>query len=794
MNLSIRRAILISCAAALPASAWAQTGATSTGASGGLEEIVVTAQKRTERLQDVPVAVTVLSADQLAQRNVGDITDLNNLVPSVNLIGSWNGRVPLGVRGISSNASESTVGLASGVAIMVDGVSVPSDSSSANELADIQSVEVLKGPQSTLGGRAASAGIINIVTRGPTDHFTGDISATATNDDEYRFNGFLAGPLAEGIAGSLSFYDGSRKFPVMNLYNGERSGQKNDGVRGKLRFKPNENLTITLVGDYHQSNSKGDNFVYSYITPGADLLFGTSPPPLPPPVVNAVSQGHVLAGVTPSWNNQYANSVAPNIRSDNRDDNFSVIVDYALGDLTLGSTTAYQHEKTYNVQDLFVNSAFFSNDFRNAFASIIGAFPGSPGTWADFNNTQTQDLDIKQTSEELKLVSPTNRDFSYVVGLYLSDSKVTLDAVRTFTPAAATYDVTADTKTYDIYGRGTWAIAPNTKVFAGLRFNEDRLSYDYSAPGSTANSSNSDASHAIVGDLGLQFQVDRNSMLYATYSRGYAPRVFNTGIYSGGTATAPTGALPVTSQTKINSFEVGSKGTYLDNRLSLNADLFYTVYSDYQVQTSASIPGVNAPINFLVPAGKARTEGVEFETTFVPDSSTRLDLNLAYIKAEFVEYNGAPCWGNGVSQTAALGCLPVAGAPGQVAQNVSGDPMPNAPKFKGVLTGEKKYAVSDGNVDLVLGGSYAYRSSAQMQPDQNPETLQGAYGILNLTLGLREGHGRWSVTAFCNNVTDKHYAADVEDFWSGPWNSNAVVIQPARDSNRYYGIKLKAGW
>src|ERR1700722_3079099 len=186
--------------------------------SAQLEEIVITAQKRTERLADVPVSASVVSQDALLRSNAGDITDLNNLVPSVDLVGTFNGRVPIGIRGISSNANEATVGLASGVAIMIDGVPVPSDSQSGNQLEDVKSVEVLKGPQATLGGRTASAGIINIVTRGPTDHLTADMSATGTSDGEVRFNGFVGGPFSEQILGSLSVYGNTRHFPIINEY------------------------------------------------------------------------------------------------------------------------------------------------------------------------------------------------------------------------------------------------------------------------------------------------------------------------------------------------------------------------------------------------------------------------------------------------------------------------------------------------------------------------------------------------------------------------------------------------
>src|SRR5208283_829503 len=161
-----------------------------------LEEVIITAQKRSERLEDIPVAAQVVSSQVLAAANVADLSDLNNLVPSVQFNGTINGRVPTGIRGISTVSSEGTVGISSGVAVMIDGVPVPSDSFDANNVMGIQSIEVLLGPQSTLGGRTAAAGVINLTTRGPTDVPQGFANATATTDREYRLEGFLSGPLS----------------------------------------------------------------------------------------------------------------------------------------------------------------------------------------------------------------------------------------------------------------------------------------------------------------------------------------------------------------------------------------------------------------------------------------------------------------------------------------------------------------------------------------------------------------------------------------------------------------------
>ena len=796
VNDNIRKAILIACASAVPGFVHAQTQPATPVAAGTLEEIVITAQKRTEKLQDVPVSASVVSSDALAKQNAADITDLNNIVPSVNLNATINGRVPLGIRGVSSNANEATVGLASGVAIMIDGIPVPSDSYNGNQLDDVAQVEVLKGPQSTLGGRTASAGVINLVTRSPTDHLEGAVSVTATNDHEYRGNFYVSGPLSETVQGSLSAYGNTRDYPITNIATGDKTSQKTSGFRGKLLFKVNDDFDIRLMGHYAEAKSEGFNFVYTYLTPGASLLFGTGPNMFPPPVQSTVSQSTLMAGITPSWSNLKYNSPVTQSGADVKDTDGSIALEYRFGGNTLTSTTGYQHETQTNIQDLFALATYFSNDisasFTNFFLNILhlpGVPPGTPASWAPFNNTQTQLIDVKQLTEEIKLASPVDQDISYLFGFFYSDVKVGLTQFRTFTPAAVNYFVEPDTKTYDIYGRVTWKLAPDTSLVTGLRYNADRLSYNenqlVAAPYGAYASSGSDNSSAVVGDISLKHNLDRNSMIYGTYSRGYAPRVYNTAL-----ALHDNNPVTPVGQTHVDNFEIGSKGFYLDHRLSLNVSIFDTIYKDYQIQSYSALPGSVAPPLILSNVGKAETRGVEADVAYAASPLTVLSLNAAYVDAKFVNYFGAPCWG-GPSQQPATECTTHPNVVG-LTQDVSGSPMPNSPKFKGTLGVEQRVPIESAPVDIVLGGTYAYRTSAQMLPDQNPQGIQSAFGILNLTAALRDKTGKYSVTFFANNVTNHVYYGDVEDFWTGPWGSNAIVAQPARDAQRYFGVRLKA--
>ena len=768
---------------ALAQQAATPTGPAATEASAGLEEVVITAQKRTEKLQDIPVSAAVLSADAIGKFNAGDISDLNRLVPSVNLNGTINGRVPLGMRGISTVQSEFNAGLASGVAIMIDGVVVPSDSRAANALEDIQSVEVLKGPQGTLGGRAAAQGVINIVTRRPSDTFGGTLGVTATNDGEYRLNGFVTGLVTSGVDYSLTGYYTKRTFPIANTDLNHDTTEDVYGARGKLLFKPNENLDITLAARLGKDNSDGFNFVYTRVPPGNCLLIGACPPPGTPGFpLGFLEQTVLLPGITPSFNNlKYASPI--DVYANVKDTDYSMDIQYRLGDLTLGSTTAYQHEVSTSVQDLFAVDNFFWN-----------LLSGAPGSGAPpFDNRQTVLVDSKQVSEELKLASPTNQPFSYLVGLYYSDNKVDLSLSRNLLPALQNSESQPDTKTTALYARSTWKFTPDNALVTGLRYNRDQESYTYVQTSYDASfpppvlyfglsDSNSRSESTIVGDVSLQHNYSADVMSYATYSRGYAPSVFN--MAEGLTAT--NRSVSSAKKTDIDDFELGTKGTYLNRHLTVNVAAFYTKYKNFQVQAVVPNGSINPP-SILVNAG-AETKGLELDLSAAATEHLRLNLNAAYVDAIITDFRNAPCYGPDSATSA-----PVAACVNGE-QDVSGKPMPNAPKIKYTLGVEQTIPVANGADDVVLGANYAYRDSAEMLADQNPYAVMPSVGILNLSVALHTGGGKSSLTLFANNVTDKVYYTDLEDFWSGPWKGNAIVGQPARDAHRYFGLRFTTGF
>jgi iron complex outermembrane receptor protein len=741
--------------------------------SSGIEDIVITAQKRKERLQATTVSVQTLQAATLANSNVSDISDLSKLIPSASIQGTTNGRVPYAMRGITTTANEGNVGLSSGVAILVDGVSIPSDSHAADQIEDVQNIQVLKGPQATLGGRSASAGVVAITTRGPTSIWTGDAGATFTTDNEKRGNFFLAGPLTDQLSMSISGYGNETPYPIYNEYNGKYTTVTNYGVRGKLQYKPNNDLTITLNGHFSKDQSYGDNFVYTYIDPGSALLSSFLQPPFGPPGINFSVPG-LMGNIKPHYGNLTADSIAQNEGAIITARDVTLNIDQRLGDLDLTSTTAYQSESEKDIQDLFVVNQYFFTELTG------GAAP--------FNNNQDIRNNVSQFSEELRLASPSTDKLNYIVGFYFSNSRIDSLIYRGLAPASENLHVQPDTKTADIYARTTYNFTPHIAVTGGLRANYDMLSYSYlqtayapfTIPGDPAappqNSAGSYNAGVLVGDISAKYTFNRNAQAYVTYTRGYAPSAYNTA--SPLFTSAP---LKPVARMDINDFEVGTKGTYFDHTLLINADAFYTLFDNYQIEAFSNIPGLLNPPLVLSSAPKVQTHGLEVDGTWRATDALTINLNAAYIDATFVTWHDAPC-------IAASACI----------QSVDGKTLPNSPKLKFTLDTNYDLPLPFfGGMDLVFDGNYAYRTSAEMTPDQNPYTRLPAFGILNLNLTAQFDGGKYSAQIFVDNVGNTPDYVDVEDFWDTVWSSptgseHAANAQPGRDSRRYAGIKLNA--
>jgi iron complex outermembrane receptor protein len=768
-----------------PAPAQPPPPATQAARAGTIEDVVITAQKRKERLQSATVSAQTLQPTVLQNNNVSNIADLSNIIPSVSIQGTTNGRVPYAMRGVTTTANESNVGLNSGVAVLLDGVSVPSDSHAADQIEDIVNIQVLKGPQATLGGRAAAAGVIDEITHSPTATWTGQASGTFTTDKEERGSFFASGPINDVLGMSIAGYGNETPYPIYNKYTGKYTTDTNRGVRAKLQYKPNADFTATLGLHFAQDHSYGTNFVYNYITPGSALLSFGLQPPFGPPGINFSVPG-LMPGVTPHYGNTDANTIAQNTGAIITSRDATLNLDYNLGAADITSITAYQSESEKDIQDLFVVDQYF-------FTELTGG--GAP-----FDNNQDVRNNVHQFSEEARIANSSTATLSYIAGVYYSDETVDSGTFRGLVPALVDTFVSPNTKTADLYGRLTYSITPKFSLTGGLRTNYDMLTYSYDqgayAPStlfpSNISSSGTYNANTVVGDITGKYQFNPQVMAYASYSRGYAPAAFNTA-----SPLFNTTPLKPVAREDINDFELGEKGTYLDRTLLLNVNAFYTIYDNYQIETFPDITGLLNPPLILENAPKAQTHGVELDTTWRPTDQITLNFNAAYIDATFVDWKNAPCPGNlSIAGTPLAGCTEPADA--TPFQNVSGKTLPNSPKFKFYLDAAYDLPLPVlGGMDIVFDGNYAYRTSAQMLPDQNPHAVQGAYGLLNLSATAQFLDDKYSVKVFVNNLTNQVYYTDIEDFFDSVWSSptgveQSIQGQPGRDARRYAGFTLTA--
>lgn len=764
-----------------PAAGFAQTAPASAASAAApvLQEGVITSQKRVERLKDTPVAASVMSSEVLEKANATDISDINNLVPSVQLKGSFNGRVPYSMRGISTTANEAAIGLTSGVSIMIDGVPVPSDSTAANDLADVRRVEVLKGPQSTLGGRTASAGVINFVTQQPSRSFSGSAGFTLTDDHEYRGNLFVTGPAGEMLAYSLSLYGSRREYPIRNVLLDEQSQSKSRGARAKLMLSPDKTLDLTLTARVADGTSDGGTFTYQYLTPGAELF-----PFFPWNGGHGQSQAIALGGVTPGYGNtEYASPVR--MQSETRDRDLSLNIEKRFGDYTFTSTTARMSNRQNNLQDVPIVATYFLNDLRGPLPT-----PADGGPPYYFNEQRIR-IEPTSVTQEFKIASPLNQPLSYVAGLFYSDVDVTQDWNRLMFVNPKIDTVRSQTQSLGLYGRGTWTLSEATSLLAGLRANRDRIEYRIDDHAHALASSGSDTSHTVVGDLTLRRKLGKDQMAYATFSRGYKPRAYNTA------ATLQNNdPLAPVEQEKINHFELGSKFTLLGGKLTLNTALFNTEYKNYQVQIFDNVGGGYVNNLILSSAGRARTRGLELDGMLAAGDDTRVNFSAAYIDAKFLRFGGAPCYPGQTDGCTVNQPNPADPSTWFGTQDLSGKTMPDSSKLKLVLGVEHVLQQQWLPWELRLNAQYSYRTKANLQANQNPKTLQPAYGLMNIGATASSPDGKYSVGLFVNNLFNRFYLVNAEDFFSGLWGStaNAVIGQPARDARRYAGLRFSVNF
>ena len=776
-------------------------------------DIIVTAQKRSERLQDVPLAVTVVGGDLLASQGRSSIEGAQYLVPALNFLKSGTTlNQSIFLRGVGT-ATFSIAGEPS-VSTVVDGVVFSRAGEAFSDLVDIDRLEVLRGPQGTLFGKNASAGVINIVSRQPTRDFAGYVEAGYYSRAEYRGRAVVNIPIGDMVrtrfTGFYDNYDGN----IINQARGNRhvNGFEHYGGRAQLVADFSPNVTLTLIGDYHRNN---DDCCAEVIATGT------------PVVTNGALTGFTTTNLAfsalPTPQGDKTRRVNQDLITATRETGygFSGQLDIAGGPLgTVTSITAYRNWKNTEIRD--------GDWLDRAYIGFNQLHDNGPQTGNTF-------------SQELRLTSPGHQLVDYVIGAYYSrafservftrNDQVCTSAVTpaptTLTPCSSalanpstfpsgTADFGSTFKNLAVFGQATLNISSRFRLIGGLRYTNDELSVFHkrvatglalngagqptAAPGIQPNfdqgvfdrynallASGSTVAAALAaaplgsngipfstkthntnwsGKGGFQFDIVPQSTFYATYSRGYKGPAYN--VFFNLTATGTNTISPETS----DAYEAGLKNTLFGGTLVLNLAGFYAKYHNFQANNPDLVAGV--VVTRFTNAGEVSTRGGELDVIWRPLADLSISGGAAYTEARVDNFFAAP-------GAAASAIIP------------AGTPLGFAPKFKANGSVDYRYR-SGGAIDFFGGVQGSYQSSelALFAPDpvqRQLGTIHG-YGLVNLSAGIVTADDRLRITAQVRNLFDQSFAAAISN--GGP--GGAYRYQIPRDADRYYGVTARVGF
>ena len=746
------------------------------GTSG--EDIVVTARFRTESLNSVPIAITALRGSSLAEKNLNNLQDIASIVPTVDFrAGASNKDRTIFIRGIGTVTT--SPGVESSVSTVVDGVVLVRPGQQTLDLGEIDRVEVLRGPQGTLFGKNASAGVINIVTKGPTDSDYGHAEAGYYEGGEYRFKGTVSGPIVPGkLDYLLSGLIGGWKGNVTDQTSDSHvNGYKRRGVRGKLKWTPTETLSVVASADY----------LYQRDDAPTGVVASTGRRAFPSGVFtnSAVLPAYLATqGITASLKNR---TIQSSFVSEVRDKNYggSVQADLSLGEFTLTSITAYREWKNRQHQD--------QDNFADTAAGLppVGIPQGEDRGTVDFN----------QLSQELRLTSPKGGLLDYVLGAYFlraktdetyrRDIRQALAPRANFIPPAycpadsrpgvrhdcgvAAYGIVA--KNYSLFGEANVNFTPSFRAIVGGRLIRDKLSSYHNristsmlAAGSTINgdtpaiqpnhnSTGSTSRTDFSARAGLQYDITQYINAYATYSRGYKGQAYN--VFFNMRSFDEPPLKPETS----NSYEIGLKGSAFDRKVNFALSGYITKFDDFQANFNDFLNG--ATITKLINAGKVSTRGVEGDISARPIDNLALSFAFARTKARVDRFT---------CPASSTTCV-----------NIDGQPLPYSQKWK--LHGEGTYTVPlGGDYGLELNSDYTWKSKTQFQLDERPDTIQPGYGIWNASIALvgKGDAGRWQIRGVVKNIADKNYSSYLLASGAG----GGLVRFVPRDASRYFGVNV----
>jgi iron complex outermembrane receptor protein len=678
----------------------------SNAATAQVEEIIVTATKRAESIQDVPISISAYTGDFLENSDIRTLQDLSLYAPNFTMAYSsqaTNARIF--IRGIGSVGNS---GIETSVGVFVDGVYYPRPGSVIGNLLDIEAAEVLRGPQGTLFGRNTAAGALSLRTRDPSDEFEGYVQAGFGDYGAYGLEGVVNTPLSDTVALRLAGKYAERDGYGRNTMTDEDIGERDDlTLRAKLGIDFTPEVYGTLTLDFNEVNSGGQ--VVELLPDTASPFFDGT--------LNALFGSVVTTedGYDQVINQDHQDSLA--------DEQWGIAFDleFPAGTHTIRSITAYRDwEATNRESALRMTGDVLPRDHMYTTETI---------------------------SQEFQLLSPTDQPLTYVVGLFYYEEDFDIDEdfdagvdacipvvfalagagaaglCNTMSQSPATdSDYTQSLTSSAVFAQATYAFSDQFSMTFGGRFTSD--SKDAAFVQTTPNavigglfrgaedvpdlSSDDDAGTWLIN---ATYHSTDDVMLFASASTGFKGGGFN----SGGALPALGREARIFSEETSTNYEFGVKSRFADGKATANVTVYHTELDDFQ---DRSFDG----LSFLTRnAGKRTQQGFEADFTLNPVDSLTIFGGVSYLDAVFDSFEGA-------------------------------SPLP------GGLPQDLK-AAGSGNLEWFLRPEYTYIGEQNIGGDtnNNPQSIQDAYGLVNLRLGLAAGDGRWQVTAYGKNMTDEGY-------------------------------------
>jgi iron complex outermembrane recepter protein len=764
------------CVAALcPGGAWAQgtPPPPPPASSTKLQDVVITARHRIERVQSVPVPVTVVTRRQIQSVGSLNLNTLKQFVPSLT-INAYNPRnIGLDIRGLGSVGFFGYDGLEGGVGVYVDGVLLGRSTETNFDLPDLQDIEVLRGPQGTLFGKNTVAGAVNITTRLPSFKPEADISASYGNYNYWQLQGYATSALgnSDKAAISLSVHATQHNGYIKNYTNGSTYANQDDkGVRVQTLLEPTSALTVRIIANYDHSDANccittPVGIVTNFANGAVYGPTTTNPAGKTGSYINVLNRfaaaGYTLPSINPfgrttdidSWNH-YAMETA----------GLSVLADYNINGYTISSITGASYYNWYP-----------HLDGDGTGAAILTAA----------NNTTHQ----RQFSQEFRITSPLGGAIDYTAGLFgfyqqLNDQALVrygnqAAAVFTGTNTGTTYVATQaalngfataltdipSTYSQAVYGQATWHITPKLDLTGGARLTYEEKFGDYygQEEGGVDLATDSSLTPAEIataeatrkayfglaapyslrhynilpgGLVTLAYKPTPNILTYVTYSHAEKSAGLNF-------LTSPT-TPKIVAPEKIDNYEIGVKSTLLDGRLLVNGAAFWDEDTDFQ----STILGVvnNQLAAYLASVPKVRSRGIE------TDIHGQLSDNLSFFVSTV--YNEA------YNESNPNGVCPIEQSNVSTSCNLTGRPLAGSSKWAASFGGEYDIPlppIGGTETTAYITGNYYVRSSFYSTADDSVYSKVPGYGVGNISFGVRQADGRWDLSGWIHNFTDARY-------------------------------------